>query len=77
MKAIELEPWNPEGYVGLGMLYRLEGMTMKATKQFQKALEYDADHETALKELESLTGGQKKKGLKGLFSTSLFGSKKK
>jgi tetratricopeptide (TPR) repeat protein len=77
VKAIELEPWNPEGYVGLGMLYRLEGMTMKATKQFQKALEYDADHETALKELESLTGGQKKKGLKGLFSTSFFGSKKK
>ncbi|HCS47059.1 MAG TPA: hypothetical protein DIW61_01870 [Candidatus Aminicenantes bacterium] len=77
MKAIELEPWNPECYVGLGVLYRLEGMTLKATKQFQKALEYDADHEAALKELDALTGGKKKTGLKGLFSTSLFGSKKK
>jgi tetratricopeptide (TPR) repeat protein len=76
-KAIELEPWNPEGYVGLGILYRQEGMTLKATKLFQKALEYDADHETARKELEALTGGKKKTGLKGLFSKSLFGSKKK
>jgi tetratricopeptide (TPR) repeat protein len=76
-KAIELEPWNPEAYVGLGMLYRQEGMNLKATKLFQKALEYDADHETALKELEALTGGKKKTGLKGLFSTNLFRSKKK
>jgi len=76
-KATELEPWNPEAYVGLGMLYRQEGMNLKATKLFQKALEYDADHETALKELEALTGGQKKTGLRGLFSTKLFGSKKK
>lgn len=77
LKAIELEPWNPECYVGLGMLYRMEGMTLKATKQFQKALEYDAEHETALRELEALTGEKKKTGLKGLFSTNIFGSKKK
>lgn len=76
-KAIELEPWNPEGYVGLGILYKQEGMNLKATRLFQKALEYDSDHETARKELETLTGGQKKTGLKGLFSTSIFGSKKK
>jgi tetratricopeptide (TPR) repeat protein len=77
VKAIELEPWNPECYVGLGILYRQEGMTLKATKLFHKALEYDDEHETALKELEALTGGQKKTGLKGLFSTNIFGSKKK
>jgi tetratricopeptide (TPR) repeat protein len=77
IKAIELEPWNPECHVGLGMLYRQEGMTLKATKQFKKALEYDAEHETALKELEALTGEKKKTGLKGLFSTNIFGSKKK
>ena len=77
LKAIELEPWNPECYVGLGLLYRQEGMNLKATKQFQKALEYDEEHEGALRELETLTGGRKKTGLKGLFSTSLFGSKKK
>jgi len=77
LKAIELEPWNPECYVGLGILYRQEGMNLKATKLFHKALEYDADHEAALRELEALTVGQKKTGLKGLFSTNIFGSKKK
>jgi len=76
-KAIELEPWNPECHVGLGILYRQEGMNLKATKLFQKALEYDAEHEVACKELEALTGEKKKTGLKGLFSTNIFGSKKK
>jgi tetratricopeptide (TPR) repeat protein len=77
LKAIELEPWNPECYVGLGILYKAEGMTLKATRQFQKALEYDGEHETALRELEGLTGEKKRTGLKGLFSKSLFGPKKK
>ncbi len=77
LKAIELEPWNPECYVGLGMLYRQEGMTLKATKLFHKALEYDGDHEIARKELDALSGGEKKAGLKGFFSKNLFGAKKK
>ncbi len=77
LRALELEPWNPECYVGLGILYRQEGLTLKATKLFKKALEYDADHEIALKELNALTGGEKKTGLKALFSKDLFGSKKK
>ncbi|MFZ2054030.1 MAG: J domain-containing protein [Candidatus Aminicenantales bacterium] len=77
LKAIELEPWNPECYVGLGVLYRQEGMTLKATKLFQKALEYDDDHEIARKELDALRGTEKKTGLKGLFSNILFGTKKK
>ena len=77
LRAIELESWNPECYVGLGILYRQEGLTLKATKLFQKALEYDADHEIALKELNALKGGEKKTGFKALFSKDLFGSKKK
>jgi len=76
-KAIELEPWNPECYVGLGILYKQEGMNLKATKLFQKALEYDAEHEVARRELEGLSGEKKKTGLRGLFSTSIFGPKKK
>jgi curved DNA-binding protein CbpA len=76
LKAIELEPWNPESYVGLGMLYRQEGLSLKATKLFQKALEYDDDHEIARRELDALKGGEKKSGLKGLFSKNLFGTKK-
>jgi len=76
LKAQELEPWNAEAFVGLGMLYKQEGMTTKATRQFQKALEFDADHAVARKELEAMTGGERKKGLKSLLSMDLFGSKK-
>jgi len=77
LKAKELEPWNPEAYVGLGLLYKTEGMLAKATKSFQKALELDADHDLARRELEALGKGVKKGGLKGLFSINIFGPKKK
>ncbi len=77
LRAIELEPWNPECYVGLGILYREEGMTLKATRLFQKALQYDAEHEIALKELAAIGGAKKETGLKSLLSKNLFGSKKK
>ena len=78
LRAIELEPWNPEAVVGLGLLYRREGMLTRAKRQFERALEIDAQHPTARQEMENLAGtGEEKKGLKGLFSTDLFGSKKK
>jgi len=77
LKAAELEPWNAEAHVGLGILYKAEGLPARATKCFQRALELDADHELALRELEALGKGKKKGGLKGLFSISLFGPKKK
>ncbi len=77
MKAISLEPWNPEGYVGLGFLYKNEGLQLKAAKQFEKALEVDPEHTKAREAYEELTGGDKPKGLKGLFSSDLFGAKKK
>jgi curved DNA-binding protein CbpA len=77
LKAQELEPWNPEGYVGLGVLYKQEGMTTKATKQFEKALEYDDGHEIARRELGVLGKGEKKSGLKGILSMNIFGGKKK
>ena len=74
-KAIQLEPWNPEGYVGLGLLYKAEGLQTKAIKQLEKALEAEPDHASAREALEELTGG-KKRPAKGLFGTGLFGSKK-
>lgn len=77
LKAIQLEPWNPEGYVGLGLLYKAEGMQTRAIKQLEKALEVDADHASAREALEELTGGDKKKGTSSLFKLDLFGSKKK
>ncbi len=77
LKAIELEPWNPEGFVGLGMLYKKVGLATKATRQLRKALELDGEHEGALRELAELTKEVRKPGLKGLLSMNVFGSKKK
>jgi tetratricopeptide (TPR) repeat protein len=76
LKAIQLEPWNPEGYVGLAMLYKNEGLQTKAIKQLEKALEAEPDHASAREAFEELTGG-KRKPSKGLFGLDLFGSKKK
>jgi tetratricopeptide (TPR) repeat protein len=73
LRAIELEPWNPEGLVALGMLYKQEGLTAKARRQFEKALAIDADHEIAQREMAP-AGGEKKKGF---FTFSVFGSGKK
>lgn len=79
LKATELEPWNPEAYVGLGLLYKREGLLMRAKKQFEKALEIDAEHKTARRELSSLASEkeEEKKGIKGFFTKDLFGTKKK
>jgi len=76
LKAIELEPWNPEGYVGLGMLYKAEGLQTKAIKQLEKAVSADPDHATAREALRELKGG-KPPGPKSIFKMDLFGSKKK
>ncbi len=77
LKAIKLDPWNTEGYVGLGLLYKKEGLMIKATKQFEKALKIDPTHPVASKELDLLGKREKKRGLKDLLSVDLFGKKKK
>jgi tetratricopeptide (TPR) repeat protein len=76
LRAIQLEPWNPEGYVGLGLLYKAEGLQTKAIRQLEKALEVEPDHASAREALDELTGGRKK-GARGLFRMDFFGSKKK
>jgi tetratricopeptide (TPR) repeat protein len=69
LTAIRLEPWNPEGYMGLGFLYKNEGLHTKAIRQFEKALEVEPEHVQARHELEELgVGPKKKKGLQGLLS---------
>jgi curved DNA-binding protein CbpA len=75
LKAVNLEPWNPEGHIGLGYLYKKAGLTAKAAKHFQKALEVDADHKLAKQELRLLKEGQKKKGLAGILSADIFKKK--
>jgi curved DNA-binding protein CbpA len=80
LKAIEMESWNPEGFVGLGLLYKREGLLLRARKQFDRALEIDSEHKAARKalgEMEDNPDAAKKSGLKGFFSKDLFGSKKK
>ena len=72
LKAIALEPWNPEGFIGLGYLYKKEDMTIKALRQFQKAVELDPDHRTAVHEVELLGGIHGKKKLFGFLPLDLF-----
>jgi len=67
-KAIELESWNPECFIGLGLFYKQEGFRARAKKQFKKALGIDPGHSVALKELDIISGEEEKKKGKGLFS---------
>ncbi len=75
LRSIESEPWNAEGYVGLGMLYKREGLNIKAKKKFEKALSIDPDHKVAQREMNGF-GGKKKKTLKDILSFEPFGRKK-
>jgi len=77
LKAIQLEPWNPEGYVGLALLYKSEGLKTKAIKQLEKALEAEPDHASAREALGELTGDRKKPAKGTFFGIDFFGSKKK
>lgn len=77
-RALELRPYNPEAYVGLGLFYKQEGLQVKAKKMFKKALELDQEHRGARRELSAYEKPKKKKKrLKELLSIDLFGSKKK
>lgn len=69
--ALEMEPWNAEGYVGLGMLYLGEGLKVRAKKQLQRALEIDPDHRQARAALEELEKDEKKTGLKAILDLDL------
>ncbi|NIM91342.1 MAG: DnaJ domain-containing protein [Candidatus Aminicenantes bacterium] len=68
LKAIELESWNPECYIGLGLFYKQQGFKARAKKQFNKALDIDPLSTIARKELDELSGKEDKKIGKGLFS---------
>jgi len=77
LKAIRLEPWNADGFVGLGLLYKKEELQVKARSQFKKALSLDPEHRVALAELSLIEKSGKKKGLKEIFSSEFFGKRKK
>ncbi len=75
LHSIQLESWNAEGSVGLGMLYKKEGLLIKAKKQFEKAISIDPEHRIAQREMNGF-GKKKKKTLKDFLSFEPFGKKK-
>ncbi len=70
--AIDLEHWNVDAYIALGMLLMSENQPLRAEGCFRKVLAINPDHAVARKKLAEITGKDDKK--KGKFS--LFGKKK-
>lgn len=66
IKAIKLEPWSPDGYLGLGIMYKNAGLKVKAANQFNKALKVDPGNPAALRELKTLDKPKEKGGLKDI-----------
>ncbi len=50
-KAAELEPYNPQIRVKLGLLYKEAGLFKRADHYFQEALQMDPDNRTAKREM--------------------------
>lgn len=54
VKATELDPWNAEYWLRLGVFYKQRGLTLRARKQIEKALEVAPGFEEAVAALEDL-----------------------
>lgn len=79
LQAIELQPWNADAYLGLGILYMNEGLKIKARKQLEKALEIDPDRPQVKTLIAELDKKEKKTGLKSILNldfSDLFKKKK-
>ena len=50
-KAAELEPYNPQIRVKLGLLYKEAGLFKRADHYFREALQMDPDNRTAIREM--------------------------
>jgi curved DNA-binding protein CbpA len=66
-KVIEMEPWNPEPYAALGLLFQYEKMDKRAENFFRKALSIDPEHGLAKKRLNEMLGGDKKQSVFSIF----------
>lgn len=62
LRAIDLEPLNPESYLALGQMYWEEGLTIKAEKLFRKVLHFEPGCVPAQKALIVLERERKKEG---------------
>jgi len=54
LRAVEIDPWNADYLVALGLLYKGQGLALRARHQFEKALEILPQHVRARTELKSL-----------------------
>lgn len=66
-KVIELEPWNPEPFAALGLLFQYEKLDRRAENFFRKALAIDPEHELAKKRLAEMLGSDKKQSKFSIF----------
>jgi len=70
-KAIELDPWNAESMVRMGLLFETERLPNRAEVFFRKALSIDPDNSIARKKISAYEEKTKKKSI-----FSIFGKKK-
>jgi curved DNA-binding protein CbpA len=56
LKATEIEPWNAEHFLALGMLFYNERLPQRALSYFKKTLDIDAGNLQARKKVEELEG---------------------
>ena len=80
-KAAEMETWNAEPLVALGMLFYSERLVKRAEGYFRRALELEPTHAQAKKKLAEIVGPEVKPLEKvqqtlGKIFPSLFGKKK-
>ncbi len=81
-KAMEMEPWNAEHLVAMGMLFYSERLFKRAESYFRMALEKENNHALAKKKLAEIVGPEvsamdKVQDQLGKFLPSIFGRKKK
>lgn len=50
-KAVEIEPYDVQNYINLGLVYKKAGLNIRAQKQFEKVLQWDPENPTARREL--------------------------
>ena len=54
-KAVEIDPWNADYLVALGRLYRKQGLSQRARRLFEQALEILPHHSGAQEEMAELS----------------------
>jgi len=70
-KAGELDPYNPQIRVKVGLLYKEAGLAMKAEHYFKEALSLDPENRGALRELGKKPSGKKKGEAASLWKSDL------